>query len=275
MNFARTFAFFLLAGIAVAAEASDRKYWIGDVEREYWIGVQDFSVADVDSHTYGLSGRIAVDTQTKSGQHLVGSLDLFYDHDKDHLDPDHIPIRWDVHLGTDKELWQGARLHFGWTADANTRMNTVSSIEREITALPAIVGWYDGSYVRASLKAGAGWFLLEIDDDAPRLRGYDREDLRNSTLGYTGAADLTIKIGSCCKILGQIQQWWDSDVWLQIQYGAAFRVNLDSMTKGGELVLSAEAYEYNLDPYQRPDLAIPVLGWNDDLLVRLSFKTKW
>jgi hypothetical protein len=207
--------------------------------------------------------------------HVVGSLDLFYDHDHDHLDPDHIPIRWDVHLGTDKEFWQGSRFHLGWTADVNTRMNTVSSIEREITALPAIVGWYEGDYFRTSLKTGAGWFFLEIDDDAPRLRGYDREGLRNSTLGYTAAVDATIKIGSCCKIYGLAQEWRDSHVWLQTQFEAAFLVDINSLTKGGEILLSADAYEYNLDPYQRPDLAVPVLGWNNDLLVRLSFKTKW
>ena len=40
--------------------------------------------------------------------------------------------------------------------------------------------------------------------------------------------------------------------------------------KGGELVLSVEVYEYNLDVYQRPD-ELPILPWNDDLMIRLSF----
>ena len=33
-----------------------------------------------------------------------------------------------------------------------------------------------GEVLRASLKAGAGWFFLEIDDDVPKTRGYDRDE---------------------------------------------------------------------------------------------------
>jgi hypothetical protein len=276
MIFVRCLALLLVAGFAVTARAAEKEYWIGDVERQYWIGVQNFSVPDVDSNTYGISGHIAIDTLSESGEHFVGSLDIFYDHDKDHLDFDHIPIRWDVHLGTDEELWQSDRMHIGWTADANTRMNTVSSIERSITALPAIMAWYEGGYMRTSLKTGAGWFFLEIDDDAPSLRGYDRDDLRNSTLGYLVAADAMIKIGACCKIYGQAQQWWDSHGWLQTQYEAAFHVDIGSWAKkGSEIVLSAQSYEYNLDVYQRSDTNLAVLGWDNDLLIRLSFETKW
>ena len=87
-------------------------------------------------------------SRRKPGRHFVGSADLFADRDKDDLDPDHIPIRWDVHLGTDGEFWQGDRTHLGWTANFDTRMNTVSSVEREMTALPAIVGRYDGNPAR-------------------------------------------------------------------------------------------------------------------------------
>lgn len=265
MNFTRAVVLLLSVGTSTA----------GAVQPEYWIGVQDFIVHDVDSHTYGLSGRAAIDTQTESGLHLVGSLDLFYDHDKDHLDPDHIPIRWDVHLGTDQELAQAARMHVGWAADVNTRMNTVSSIEREITALPEIAGWYEGDYLRTGLKAGAGWFFLEIDDDAPRLRGYDRDDLRNSTLGYTVAADAAIKIGAYCKLSGMVQEWRDSHEWLQSQYEAAFDVDTGKWIKDSDIELRADYYEYNLDPYQRTDTSLAALGWNDDLLVRLSYKTRW
>jgi len=255
-------AFLLLASVSGAAGAADR---------QYWFGVHDFSVPDVNSHTYGVTAGMGIDRQTKRGMHLVGSFDLYADRDKDDLDPDHIPIRWDVHLGSDGKLWQGDHAYLGWTADFNTRMNTVSSVEREMTALPAILGKYDGNIFQPSLKAGAGWFFLEIDDDVPKTRGYDRSDFRNSTFAYSVAGDLTIKLGSCCKLYGQAQEWRDSDVWLQTQYGAAFHVSAGDWMKGGELVLSADVYEYNLDVYQRPGEPV-ILPWNDDLLVKLIFK---
>jgi hypothetical protein len=260
MNFPRVFAVLLLAGAAGAGQAA---------ERRYSIGVHDFAVPDVDSHTYGISGSVSVEKQTESGRHLAGSVDLFVDHDKDDLDPDHIPIWWKVHLGTDGDFWHATAMHVGWTADVNTRMNTVSSIERQILAFPAIAARYDGNVLQPSLKAGAGWFFLEIDDDVPKTRGYDRSDFRNSTLGYEAAADLTVRLGPSWTIYGQAQYWRDSHDWLQTQYKAALRVNVGWM-KGGELALSAEANEYNLDVYARPD-ALPILPWNDDLMIRLSF----
>jgi hypothetical protein len=253
----------LLAGVAGTAGAAD---W------RYWIGIHDFDVPDVDSQTYGVFGGASFDKQTQGGWHFFGAADLFADIDKDDLDPDHIPIRWDVHVGTDGTLWKGTRAEFGWTANFDTRMNTVSSIEREMTALPAVVGTYAGDHARISLKTGAGWFFLEIDDDVPKTRGYDRSDFRNSTLGYTVAANATINVGACCKVDGQAQEWWDDDGWLQTQYGAAFHVDASRWRKDSEMVLSADAYEYNLDVYQRPGEPT-ILPWDNDLLIRLSFRT--
>jgi hypothetical protein len=37
------------------------------------------------------------------------------------------------------------------------------------------------------------------------------------------------------------------------------------------VVLSADAYEYNLDVYQRPGEPA-ILPWDNDLLIRLTFK---
>lgn len=253
----------LIAGAAGAANADE---W------NYWVGLHDFSVPDVNSETYGVTVGASIDKQTKRGRHLIGSVDLFWDHDKDELDPDHVPIRWDIHLGTDGEMWHGNAMHVGWTADLNTRMNTVSSVEREMTALPAIVGWYDGDHVRASLKTGAGWFFLEIDDDVPKTRGYDRSDFRNSTVAYSVAGDVMIRVGERCKLTGEAQEWWDSHDSLQTQYGAAFHFAVGDEKKHSEVVLSADAYEYNIDVYQNPG-GLPILPWNDDLLIKLYYKT--
>src|SRR5262249_35575694 len=147
--------------------------------------------------------------------------------------------------------------------------------EREITALPAVTAWYDGAYFRTGLKAGAGWFFLEIDDDAPRLRGYEREDLRNSTFAYTVAADATFKFGGLCKLVALAQEWRDSHGWLQNQFAGAFDVGTDGLVKGSAVELSADVYVYNLEPYQRSDTTLAALGWDNDILVRLSFKTRW
>ena len=116
--------------------------------------LHDTMVPDVSSDTFGINGSLSVDKRTDAGRHYFGSFDLFVDNDQDHLDPDHIPIWWMLHVGTDGRFWQpGNGGYAGWTADLNTRMNTVSSIERQIKVLPAIVLGYDGDRSRPRSRA--------------------------------------------------------------------------------------------------------------------------
>jgi hypothetical protein len=263
----RVFAALLLTGAAATGEAAD---W------RYSVGVHDFNVPDVDSHTYGLNLGISVDRQTAAGRHVFGSADVFVDRDHDDLDPDHIPVWWQVHAGTDGELWKGERTHLGWTAAFDTRVNTVSSVERQIIAMPAIVAGYETNPFAASVQAGTGWFFLEIDDDVPKTRGYDRSDFRNSELGYSLAADLSLKLGKSWTAFGQAQEWRDNHDWLQNEYKVALRMEAShSHAHSSGFMLSADFHEYNLDVYARPDVSQPILPWNNDVMIRLSFDTEW
>lgn len=250
---------------AACAQAAD---W------RYSIGIHDFVVDDVDSHTYGVTGGIYGTEVTDSGKHYFGSLQVSWDHDQDHLDSDHIPIWWQLHLGADGAFRQDSKLTLGWTADLNTRINTVSSIEREIQALPALVASYEGDTLQASAKAGAGYFFLEIDDDAPKTRGYGRENLRNTTFAESIAADGAVSLGKIWQLAGRAQGWWDGSEWLQTEYAAELHMAVDNSAKHSEIVLTAEVNEYNLDVY-RTDEPLPVLGWDDDLLIKLYFVTAW
>ena len=235
-------------------------------------------VPDVSSDTFGFNGSLSVDKRTDAGRHYFGSFDLFVDRDQDHLDPDHIPIWWMLHLGTDGRFWQpGNGGYAGWTADINTRMNTVSSIERQIKALPAIVLGYDGDSFEASLKGGVGYFFQEIDDDAPKLRGFDRTGLRQTTFGESLGGGASVRLGNSGKLSGTAQGWWDGGDWLETEYGAEFRFGLDRWVHaaGSEFVFSVEAHEYNLDMYPHSPAGEPVLGWDDDLMFRLSYSGVW
>ena len=97
----RIAALLLLTAVAGAGEAAD---W------RYSVGIHDFMVADADSHTYGLDASASIDERTAAGRHWLGSFDLFLDRDKDDLDPDHIPIWWQIHLGTDGDFWRAGAL---------------------------------------------------------------------------------------------------------------------------------------------------------------------
>jgi hypothetical protein len=266
----RLFAAPLLVAAAATSAADD---W------RYSVGVHDFAVPDVDSDTYGINGSVSVDKHTQAGRHVYGSAVVYVDRDKDDLDPDHIPIWWQLHAGTDGDFWQSDRMRLRWNAIVDTRMNTVSSVERQIFAMPALVAGYDSSGFQASAQASAGWFFLEIDDDVPKARGYVREersDFRNNAFSYSLAADTTLKLGSSFSAYGRAQQWWDSHDWLQTHYEVALRMAAGrSHEHSSEFVLSADFNEYNLDPYFRPNVGVAVLPWDNDVMIRLSFDTAW
>jgi len=252
--------------LTLASGASEAAQW------KYSLGVQDMVVGDVDSTTLGLGGHAEVDDMTPAGRHRYASFDVYVDHDEDHLDPDHIPVWWETHLGIDGKFFSGARKMFaGWAVAQDTRMNTVSSVERQVHLLPAIEGGFTSDAVRASLKAGIGYNFLEIDDDAPRLRGYDRTNLRETTSAGAVAADTTFKIGDSWYVFGHAEEWRDSDDWIQTQYLAGFRLATERWGKGSEVAFSVESNEYNLDRYSTPGLPA-VLGWDDDLFFKLAFR---
>src|SRR4051812_37794405 len=91
MKFWCAFAVLFFASPASGAVADD---W------RYSIGVHDFIVSDVDSQTYGINAGVSIDKRTDGGRHVFGSFDIFLDYDSDHLDNDHIPIWWQLHLGS-------------------------------------------------------------------------------------------------------------------------------------------------------------------------------
>jgi hypothetical protein len=239
---------------------------------KYSLGVHDMVVNDVDSSTWGIGGHAEVDDVTDAGKHRYASFDVYLDHDEDHLDPDHIPVWWETNLGIDSELWKGSRqMYFGWLVEFDSRMNTVSSIERQVHLLPAVAVGFAGNAAHASLEAGIGYNFLEVDDDAPRLRGYDRTSLRQTTSAEAVAVDATFKIGNSWEVFGHGEEWHDSDDWIQTQYVAGFHVAAERWGKGSQVGFSVEFNEYNLDRYSSPGLA-PVLAWDDDLFYKVDFR---
>jgi len=261
--FSRAIAVLALVLAAGAAEAGE---W------QYALGIHDMEVRDVDSSTFGITGHAEVDGVTKAGRHLFGNFDVSLDNDHDHLDPDHIPVWWQTDLGIDNAFLRGSRkMFFGWKIEQNTRMNTVSSIEREWHILPALEGGFNGDAFQASMRGGVGYNFLEIDDDAPRLRGIDRTNLRQTQIAGALAGDMSFKVGKSWEVIGHGEKWWDSDDWIQTQYFTGFRVATERWAKGSKVSFSAEYNEYNLDRYSTPGQPA-VLGWDDDLLFKIDFR---
>lgn len=245
------------------------------------VGLHDMVVPEASSQTLGINGGISVSHLSGRGTLFSGSLNLLVDNDKDDLDPDHIPVWWTTELAWQRRVHEiSPASKLSWVVDVDARRNTVSSVEFEQKFFPSIVYDYAGGSVDAGLKAGIGYFRLEIDDDVPKARGYARGDFTNETGAGTLAGRLGCGLGSSSHISFRAQTWASGSSWLENE--AELLVSHD-MTIGGRqgtLVLRGEYSTWNLDEYSPAAAApgeayLPILPWNDDLLVRLYFVMPW
>jgi hypothetical protein len=250
------------------------------IEWKYAVGLHDMLVPEADhSHTFGIHFFTSAEETLPSGIHWLGTGEVLLDRDKDDLDPDHIPVWWRLHGGIDgpiKRFSDSAQL--SWVGDFDTRVNTVSSIEREIRALPGLMLNLKAGRCSAQLKAEAGYFLVEIDDDVPKERGYDRSGLTHETFASSLAADGAIDLNSSWRLAAHAQGWWEGDGWLETQYRGEVDFSPGQWAHGGMIALSAEYTQYNLDPYTPANSTgpyLPILPWDHDWLMKLSYIRRW
>jgi hypothetical protein len=125
---------------------------------------------------------------------------------------------------------------------------------------------------------GGGYFFLEIDDDVPVPRGYEREDLRNQAWVFSPTLDATWELTPRFKLRGRAQEWHDGSVWLERKYYTALDWDLGSALPHSVLELSIELTQYNMDvyfPIAKPPGYLPVVPWDEDRLIKLSLNKWW
>lgn len=245
----------------------------------YSVGLHNTIVPEVDSHTLGINGSAHYDHTTASGVHLLGDFELFLDNDKDHLDPDHIPVWWKLNFEAKNRITQiSSNVNLDWLFEIKTKTNTVSNIERQVKSMLGIRLKFESEAFHASVKGLAGYYFLEIDDDVAKERGYTRTDFRNSTDAFSIMADASIALGKSSRLYGSAQQWHDGDTWLDNQFTASLRYNVDHWRANSELVLEVEFSEYNLDVYSASEPTTPplqILPWDNDVFIKFSFNRSW
>ena len=244
------------------------------------IGGHDYYVDEADSHTFGAQVHLSLKHLTQSDILLSGKLNIYIDNDVDELDPDHIPIWFSSEYAAEGELFQlSSSSSINWDVTLSGKRNTVSSVEKQLKLFPTIGYQYQTAPFSAEVKAGPGYYFLEIDDDVPRMRGYDREDFQNKTGAYTVAANTHFDIGSSFDLGLSLQHWNDGSAWLENEAEATLSYDAHEWRDDSLLIVSLKYTEYNLDPYARgmtddPDY-LPILPWNKDLLVQVSFNMPW
>lgn len=101
------------------------------------VGVHDFVVTDIKndspndgieagtSHTLGLNIGIIARHTTPSNIHFLAKAEAFLDRDRDHLDPDHIPVWFAFLLDVDGEVYKlDQNNRFKWYVLMDNKQNT-------------------------------------------------------------------------------------------------------------------------------------------------------
>ena len=263
----------LLAFVYVPCGNAQEAQW------QYRFGIHDFNVEDSD--TFGINGAVYAQYQVSNYAVFSGMFEVFVDHDKDKLDPDHIPVWFKSAYDIGGNLY-----HFtpswslDWEIELQGKRNTVSSVEKQIKLFPALAAQYQGGWISAEFKTGVGYYFLEIDDDVPRLRGYDRGDFGHDSLAYTLMLRSEMDISKEVSLALRVQSWNDEEsTTLEDQWAVALNVDTDKWVSDSHVTLSIEHTEYNLDFYAKVDLNdpnyLPIIPWDRDTLIQLSFVRPW
>lgn len=238
-------------------------------------GAHDLIVSSESSHTFGVDIGIIGEGVTDSGVLLNGSFTMLLDDDKDKLDPDHVPIWFKTNAQAKKEIYQlSPTIGFDWLTRFDGSSNTVSAVEDQVKLFTGIGAEYETSDINLGLKALAGYYYLEIDDDVPRIYGYDRSNLQNNTGAYSLMVDTEIKLSPNIKAYARIQQWNNGIIWLENQHELLLSYDSNEWIKGSTLSIGEKHTQYNLAAYQKPGFA-PILPWDNHTIVRAYITVPW
>ena len=252
-------------------------------------GAHDFVVSNISpsslhgggtSHTIGINAGVSAKHDTTSGVTLGGSADFYLEHNKDHLDPDHVPIWFRLHLfanGNISKVTENTDLK--WHVDLGNKQNTASGVEREIKQFYGLGLDYNRENYHLAFNSYGGFFYLEIDDDAPReYAGYDREDLDDGTSAMSLKLEGNVKLSEDFFLSSHFQNWSSLGVgsdWLENEFFADISYNSNDWIKGSRLHFSATYTKYNLSGFYRSDLGKPVLPWDNDTLLHVYISVPW
>ena len=250
---------------------------------EATLGIHDFMVRDIKtnnlpshikdgtSHTLGGNIGIVLRHQTKNGINIYAKAETFVDNDKDKLDNDHIPIWFDFVVDIDGIISKyNQNNEFKWYVYLDNRQNTVSCIEREVRQHLG-VGWrYFNRNFEFALKGYLGFYYIEIDDDTPVSRGYNRMDLDNGEASNVLEAKIAYQITKDFNIMAKAKRYsanagfkeMESDYEVRMRYE-----NIDFLTDGASINFLVKYAKYNFDDFNEGH-TLPILPWDNDTLIQ-------
>jgi hypothetical protein len=254
------------------------------VEFEASVGLHDFMVSDIKndvvadgisagtSHTFGLNAAIYVKHQTKNNINFLAKAEAFLDNDKDHLDPDHLPVWFDFLLDINGLVYTvNERNSFKWYVLMDNRQNTVSCIEREVRQHLGLGYEYNNGGFTFDFNAYAGFYYIEIDDDTPVARGYSRQDTDDGEASNVLELEAQYNFNKAWSLYGGIKRYAANTGMEKLEDNAELLLTYkgsEFLSDGATLNLKVKYVEYDLDRFYRTDIGVPILPFDNDTLIQ-------
>jgi len=247
-------------------------------------GVHDFVVSDIKddtpldgissgtSHTLGLNTAIYVRHTTNSGINILAKAEVFLDNDQDHLDPDHMPIWFDFLIDIDGNIHKINDKHtFKWYVLMDNKQNTVSCIEREVRQHIGIGYEYTKDSFSLDINGYAGFYYIEIDDDTPVARGYNRQQMDDGeasnmielSASYSFNKHWFLSLDARRYNANTGMERLEDNYELNLKYSGSYRLTDDST-----LNLKIKHIKYDFDRFNISSSGLPILPFDNDTLIQ-------
>ncbi len=257
---------------------------VSAVDFEASVGVHDFMVTDIKndvaadgissgtSHTLGVNAAIYVKHQTKNDIKFLAKAEAFLDRDKDHLDPDHIPIWFDFLLDINGPIYTiNENNSFKWYILMDNRQNTVSCIEREVRQHFGAGYEYKNGGFSVDFNAYAGFYYIEIDDDTPGARDYSRQDTDDGEASNVLEVEAQYDFNKNWSLYANVKRYAANTGMENLEDNVeallTYKGN-EFLSDGATLNFKVKYVQYNFDRFYRSDIGVPILPFDNDTLIQ-------
>jgi len=234
-------------------------------------GIQSTQIKSKNISVYGTFVNLEIDNKYQRFSNNI-KLNINLDNKADQLDTDHIPVWFEAYLDSKYNLYNTKNINLDYLINVNWKMNTSSNIEQHLIVENGFGVSYNSDNIQVGLNSYAGYFYLEIDDDYPRLFGWERVDLANHTSSYSLNPYVVFKFNKNNDLEIFYQVWKDfqnKDLLKSFIMKYTYKYNnLISLS------LKYKKNKYNLEQFSSNNLQ-PIMDFNTEEIYKLYFTYKY
>lgn len=215
-----------------------------------------------------------VKNTTASNINIFAKFEAFLDYDKDHLDPDHIPVWFDGLIDIDGAIYSiNDKNLLKWYVVFDNKQNTVSCIEREIRQHVGLGYEYKNDTFSLATNAYLGFYYIEMDDDTPVNRGYTRQDSDDGEASNAIEVELKYTINKEWSLYLKAKRYMANAGFATLEDNLESLVTYktDFLTQNSSLNLKVKYVKYDLDRFYRDPPGVPILPFDNETLIQAYY----